>query len=191
MNTTTPSPAHVALVTEMCGAVNDCHAHLNAGGPKYEEAFARAISAQGALYLALAAPPPQQVPDSKAIQAALMNLPRFDYGYRSDEWGMGRSLGFITKADGPVVRFADVVSFLAAVQPTPAPGALHALCGKWGREDAAAEAQGMQPVETSRQVRDSAFEREYERDARPPMTEAKRQQATRDMISDMQGGIEG
>lgn len=41
--------------------------------------------------------------------AALMELPRFKYGYVEDDWGIHRALGFIADPAGPCVRFADVV----------------------------------------------------------------------------------
>ena len=121
----TTAPAHVELVKELSEAVRVYHTVCVTGiKALIEPAIDRQVKACQALYdalaqPALAAPVLQEVSDSKAIEAALMSLPRFDYGYRSDEWGTGRSLGFIAKADGPAVRFADVASFLTAQQPTP------------------------------------------------------------------------
>jgi hypothetical protein len=52
-------------------------------------------------------------------------LPRYKYGYVSDEWGMGRSLGLIPDAAGNVCLYSDAMAAIAS-QPAPVlPESLH------------------------------------------------------------------
>lgn len=64
---------------------------------------------------ALAAQPSGQERDAEdAARCAVERLPRFTFGYVSDEWGMGRSLMAIARDDGKYLRREDV---LAAIEP--------------------------------------------------------------------------
>ena len=45
----------------------------------------------------------------------MTTLPRYKFGYSSDEWGMNRSLGLIADAGGDVCRFSDVKALQARV----------------------------------------------------------------------------
>lgn len=45
----------------------------------------------------------------------MTTLPRYKYGYTSDEWGMNRSLSLIADAAGDVCRFSDVEALQARV----------------------------------------------------------------------------
>ena len=52
--------------------------------------------------------------DAKTIKAAIKNLPRYNYGYRSDEWGMGRSLCSCVAHDGPFLMRDEVLKTIAS-----------------------------------------------------------------------------
>lgn len=76
--------------------------------------FARAV-------LAASRPTPQAATQGEAVAFDASKLKRYDYGYRSDEWGMGRALQTYPKADGPFVLYEDVVALAVINEPAPAP----------------------------------------------------------------------
>lgn len=57
---------------------------------------------------------PADVLDAKTIKAAIKNLPRYNYGYQSDEWGMGRSLCSYVAHDGPFLMRDEVLKTIAS-----------------------------------------------------------------------------
>lgn len=64
---------------------------------------------------------PQAATQGEAVAFDASKLKRYDYGYRSDEWGMGRALQTYPKADGPFVLYEDVVALAVINEPAPAP----------------------------------------------------------------------
>lgn len=51
---------------------------------------------------------------SEGFLAAIEKLPRYKYGYKSDEWGMNRGLGSYVSADGKFLLRDDVLAAIAA-----------------------------------------------------------------------------
>ena len=51
--------------------------------------------------------------DAKTIEAVIKNLPRYTYGYQSDEWGMNRNLCSYVAHDGPFLLRAEVLKTIA------------------------------------------------------------------------------
>lgn len=50
-----------------------------------------------------------QSQDRAIVMGAIQRLPRYTFGYVSDEWGMGRQLGAIRKDDGRFLMVDDVM----------------------------------------------------------------------------------